>query len=101
MDPDRIDAGQAHAKPTPPRRGATGSPDPRPLRQLHPAAGAADLPAMRPEDSRPVPRLRPGHLPFSVEVIQTDNGEKSQSAFHWHVLDKDIAHTYIKPAPPT
>ncbi|MDH6123077.1 transposase InsO family protein [Kitasatospora sp. GAS204A] len=39
-------------------------------------------------------------LPFRIEVIQTDNGAEFQSAFHWHVLDKGIAHTYIKPASP-
>ncbi|MFJ4321481.1 integrase core domain-containing protein, partial [Streptomyces lavendulae] len=39
-------------------------------------------------------------LPFRVEVIQTDNGAEFQSTFHWHVLDKGIAHTYIKPASP-
>ncbi|GAA2397481.1 IS481 family transposase [Actinomadura vinacea] len=39
-------------------------------------------------------------LPFQVEVIQTDNGAEFQSAFHWHVLDKGIAHTYIKPRTP-
>ncbi|MFG2919878.1 IS481 family transposase [Kitasatospora sp. NPDC048298] len=39
-------------------------------------------------------------LPFRVEVIQTDNGAEFQSAFHWHVLDKGIAHAYIKPASP-
>ncbi|MEV3927309.1 hypothetical protein AB0K41_40920, partial [Actinomadura coerulea] len=32
--------------------------------------------------------------PFRVEVIQTDNGAEFQTAFHWHVLDKGIAHTY-------
>ncbi|MFC6087612.1 IS481 family transposase, partial [Sphaerisporangium aureirubrum] len=39
-------------------------------------------------------------LPFQVQVIQTDNGAEFQSAFHWHVLDKGIAHTYIKPRTP-
>ena len=39
-------------------------------------------------------------LPFRVEVIQTDNGAEFQSAFHWHVLDKGINHTYIKPRTP-
>ncbi|GAA3068123.1 hypothetical protein GCM10010448_59310 [Streptomyces glomeratus] len=39
-------------------------------------------------------------LPFQVEVIQTDNGAQFQSTFHWHVLDKGIAHTYIKPRTP-
>ncbi|MFE4823897.1 hypothetical protein ACFRFU_47630 [Streptomyces sp. NPDC056704] len=36
-------------------------------------------------------------LPFQVEVIQTDNGADFQSAFHWHVIDKGIAHTYMPP----
>jgi transposase InsO family protein len=39
-------------------------------------------------------------LPFAVETIQTDNGAEFQSAFHWHVLDKGINHTYIKPRTP-
>ncbi|MFI9559081.1 IS481 family transposase [Nonomuraea endophytica] len=39
-------------------------------------------------------------LPFQVEVIQTDNGAEFQTAFHWHVLDKGITHTYIKPRTP-
>jgi transposase InsO family protein len=30
----------------------------------------------------------------------TDNGAGFQSAFHWHALDKGIAHTYIKPRTP-
>ena len=34
------------------------------------------------------------------EVIQTDNGAEFQSAFHWHALDKGIAHTHIKPRTP-
>ncbi|WP_240797980.1 DDE-type integrase/transposase/recombinase [Streptomyces sp. F001] len=39
-------------------------------------------------------------LPFQVEVIQSDNGAEFRSAFHWHVLDKGIAHTSIKPRTP-
>jgi transposase InsO family protein len=39
-------------------------------------------------------------LPFPVETIQTDNGAEFQTAFHWHVLDKGIAHKYIKPRTP-
>jgi hypothetical protein len=39
-------------------------------------------------------------LPFSVEVIQTDNGVEFGASFHWHVLDKGIGHDYIKPRPP-
>ena len=37
-------------------------------------------------------------LPFSVQMIQTDNGAEFQSAFHYHVLDKGIGHRYIRPA---
>ena len=36
-------------------------------------------------------------LPFRVEVIETDNGAEFQSAFHFHVLDRGIAHSYIRP----
>ena len=57
-------------------------------------------PRGRPEDRDPLPRLRAGTLPFRVERIQTDNGAEFQSAFHWHVLDQGISHTYIKPATP-
>ncbi len=39
-------------------------------------------------------------LPFRVEAIQTDNGAEFQSGFHWHVMDRGIRHTYIKPATP-
>jgi transposase InsO family protein len=39
-------------------------------------------------------------LPFRVERIQTDNGAEFQTAFHWHILDKGIGHTYIRPATP-
>jgi transposase InsO family protein len=39
-------------------------------------------------------------LPFRVEVIQTDNGVEFGASFHWHVLDKGIGHSYIKPRTP-
>jgi transposase InsO family protein/transposase-like protein len=39
-------------------------------------------------------------LPFRVETVQTDNGAEFQGGFHWHVLDRGIGHTYIKPATP-
>jgi len=39
-------------------------------------------------------------LPFQIEKIQTDNGAEFQSAFHWHVVDQGIGHTYIRPATP-
>ncbi|MEU8945321.1 hypothetical protein [Streptomyces sp. NPDC048489] len=35
-----------------------------------------------------------------MKVIQTYNGAEFQSAFHWRVLDKGIAHTYVKPWSP-
>ena len=40
-------------------------------------------------------------LPFRVEAIQTDNGAELQTGFCWHVSDRGIRHTYIKPATPT
>jgi transposase InsO family protein len=39
-------------------------------------------------------------LPFAVETVQTDNGSEFQGAFHWHLLDRGIGHTYIKPRTP-
>ena len=39
-------------------------------------------------------------LPFPVQVIQTDNGPEFGSSFHYHVLDKGVGHTYIKPRTP-
>ncbi len=39
-------------------------------------------------------------LPFPVQVIQTDNGPEFGSTFHYHVLDKGVGHTYIKPRTP-
>jgi hypothetical protein len=40
-------------------------------------------------------------LPFHVDVIQTDIQRLLlQGAFHWHILDRGIGHTYIKPATP-
>jgi transposase InsO family protein len=39
-------------------------------------------------------------LPFSVEVVQTDNGPEFGSRFHYHVLDAGAGHVYIKPATP-
>jgi hypothetical protein len=39
-------------------------------------------------------------LPFRAEVIQTDNGSKFGSQFHWHLLDKEIRHVYIRPYRP-
>jgi hypothetical protein len=38
-------------------------------------------------------------LPFSVQIIQTDNGAEFQSAFHYHVLDKGVAPLHQTPNP--
>ena len=39
-------------------------------------------------------------LPFTIEQVQTDNGAEFKTAFHWHLLDRGIGHTYIRPATP-
>ncbi len=39
-------------------------------------------------------------MPFTVQVIQTDNGSEFGSMFHYHVLDHGIGHRYIKPRTP-
>lgn len=39
-------------------------------------------------------------FPFRIHTIQTDNGHEFQSKFHWHVLDLDMHHRYIKPRAP-
>jgi transposase InsO family protein/transposase-like protein len=39
-------------------------------------------------------------LPFAVETVQTDNGSEFQGSLHWHLLDRGIGHTYIKPRTP-
>lgn len=33
-------------------------------------------------------------------TIGTDNGAEFQGSFHWHVLDRGIGHSYIKPRTP-
>jgi transposase InsO family protein len=39
-------------------------------------------------------------FPFRIHTIRTDNGHEFQSQFHWHVEDKGIRHSYIKPRSP-
>lgn len=39
-------------------------------------------------------------LPFRILVLQTDNGAKFHSRFHWHAESLDIRHVYIRPASP-
>jgi len=39
-------------------------------------------------------------FPFRVQTIRTDRGHEFQALFHWHVEDKGIRHTYIKPRSP-
>jgi transposase InsO family protein len=33
-------------------------------------------------------------------TIQTENNATFQAGFHWHVLDRGLKHTYIRPATP-
>ena len=39
-------------------------------------------------------------MPFTVQVIQTDNGPEFGPMFHYHVLDKGVGHKHIKPRTP-
>jgi hypothetical protein len=39
-------------------------------------------------------------LAFALEVVQTDNGSEFQGAVHWHLLDRGIGRTDIKPDTP-
>jgi transposase InsO family protein len=33
-------------------------------------------------------------------TIQTDKGSEVQAAFHWHILDRGLKHTCIRPVTP-
>jgi transposase InsO family protein len=35
-----------------------------------------------------------------LQTIRTDRGHEFRAKFHWHVEDKGILHTYIKPRTP-
>ena len=39
-------------------------------------------------------------FPFRIHTVRTDRGHEFQAQFHWHVEDKGIKHTYIKPRSP-
>jgi transposase InsO family protein len=39
-------------------------------------------------------------FPFRIHTIRTDWGHEFQALFHWHVEDKGIRHSYIKPMTP-
>ena len=39
-------------------------------------------------------------FPFRIHTIRTDRGHVFQAQFNWHVEDKGIQHTYIKPRSP-
>ena len=39
-------------------------------------------------------------FPFRIREIRTDNGQKFQAKFHWHVEDKGITHGSIKRGTP-
>jgi transposase InsO family protein len=45
-------------------------------------------------------RTRPDGSDAPDEVVQTDNGAEFQGGFHWHLLDRGIGHSYIKPKTP-
>ncbi|MFH8485328.1 hypothetical protein ACH4F9_07555 [Streptomyces longisporoflavus] len=66
-------------------------------RRLHAPARSADLPTAQPGHRHPIPRLR--HPAPAIPGRGDPDGQRAefQSAFHWHTLDKGIAHTYIKP----
>ncbi|MFJ5899375.1 integrase core domain-containing protein [Streptomyces sp. NPDC093064] len=42
----------------------------------------------------------PKATPFTVEQVQTDNGQELGQTFHWRLLDKGIGHVRIKPRTP-
>jgi transposase InsO family protein len=39
-------------------------------------------------------------FPFRIQMIRTDRGHELQAKFYWHVEDRGIRHTYIKPRSP-
>jgi len=39
-------------------------------------------------------------FPFRIHTIRTDRGHEFQARFHWHVEDKGMRHSYIKPRSP-
>jgi transposase InsO family protein len=39
-------------------------------------------------------------FPFRIHTVRTDRGHEFQALFHWHVEDKGIRHSYIKPRTP-
>jgi hypothetical protein len=39
-------------------------------------------------------------FPFRIQMIRTDRGHEFQAKFYWHVEDRGIRHTYIKPRSP-
>ncbi len=39
-------------------------------------------------------------FPFRIHTIRTDRGHEFQAKFHWHIEDKGITHSYIKPRSP-
>ena len=39
-------------------------------------------------------------FPFRIHTIRTDRGHEFQAQFHWHVEDKGMRHSYIKPRSP-
>jgi hypothetical protein len=65
-------------------------------------AGVADSSAVTPTTNSAISFVDDliRRLPFSVLVVQTDNGAEFQSNFHWHLEQQDVRHVYIRPKTP-
>ncbi len=44
--------------------------------------------------------VRSGGTPWALSEFFRTSGVRHPATFHWHVLDKGINHTYIKPPHP-
>ena len=70
-------------------------------RRLHPTPGAADLPPEQPEDGDPVRRLRAREAALRRRrSSRPTTAPNSGSSFHYHLLDRGVGHTYIRPRTP-
>jgi transposase InsO family protein len=69
-------------------------------RRLHETAGAAALRPSQPEDGNSIRRLRAREISVSGRGHPDRQRLRVPGWFHWHVLDKGIGHSYIKPMRP-
>jgi transposase InsO family protein len=104
LTPSRMASAKATARPGPSKVASKPSPVDltirRPKRSAcrrdsRPCRSSTDSQALSPTFDYVLEKL-----PFRVETIQTDNGAEFQGVFHWHVLDRGVGHTYIKPPTP-